>query len=85
MAIQKERRASARKPNGSTPSEPKLTPGARQPLGMSTRAQVSPDEIKRLTAEAAYFRAKERGFKPGYELDDWVKAEAEVRQRLGMH
>lgn len=25
-------------------------------------------------AEAAYFLAQARGFKPGYELDDWLKA-----------
>jgi len=83
MATQKERRATPRKPAGNNASEPKLTPGSKQPLGVSARAQVSPDEIKRLIAEAAYYRAKERGFKPGYELEDWVQAEAEVRQRLG--
>ncbi len=83
MAIQKDRRATPRKPAGKNASEPKLTPSGKQPLDVSARAQVSPDEIKRLIAEAAYYRAKERGFKPGYELEDWVQAEAEVRQRLG--
>jgi Protein of unknown function (DUF2934) len=83
MATQKERRATPRKPAEKNASEPKLTPGSKQPLGVSARAQVSPDEIKRLISEAAYYRAKERGFKPGYELEDWVQAEAEVRQRLG--
>jgi len=82
MATQKERRATPRKPAGNA-SEPKRTPSGKQPLEVSARAQVSPDEIKRLIAEAAYYRAKERGFKPGYELEDWVQAEAEVRQRLG--
>jgi hypothetical protein len=82
MATQKERRATPRKPVGKTASEPKRTPGAKQPLEVSARAQVSPDEIKRLIAEAAYYRAKQRGFKPGYELEDWIQAEAEVRQRL---
>lgn len=83
MATQKERRAAPRKPAGKNASEPKLPPG-KQPLEVSARAQVSPDEIRRLIAEAAYYRAKERGFKPGYELEDWVQAEAEVRQRLGV-
>jgi hypothetical protein len=82
MAMQKERRAAPRKPAAKGASEPKLPPGSKQPLGASARAQVSPDEIRRLIAEAAYFRAKDRGFKPGYELEDWVQAEAEVRQRL---
>ncbi|HZQ73858.1 MAG TPA: DUF2934 domain-containing protein [Burkholderiales bacterium] len=70
MAIQKERRATPRKP-------------AAKPKQGAVPPRVSPDEIKRLIAEAAYFRAKDRGFQPGYELEDWVQAEAEVRQRLG--
>ena len=27
---------------------------------------------------AAYHRAEARGFSPGYEMDDWLEAEAEV-------
>jgi hypothetical protein len=33
-------------------------------------------------AEAAYFIAKNRGFAPGHELDDWLEAEREVDARL---
>ncbi len=29
-------------------------------------------------AERAYFRALQRGFVPGHELDDWLSAEREV-------
>ncbi|MBL8381881.1 MAG: DUF2934 domain-containing protein [Burkholderiales bacterium] len=29
-------------------------------------------------AERAYFRAQQRGFAPGHELDDWLAAEREV-------
>lgn len=29
-------------------------------------------------AETAYFRAQQRGFAPGYELEDWLAAEKEV-------
>jgi hypothetical protein len=29
-------------------------------------------------AEAAYLRAAQRGFSPGYELDDWLAAEREI-------
>lgn len=32
----------------------------------------------RLIAEAAYFRAEQRDFAPGQELDDWLAAEIEV-------
>jgi hypothetical protein len=44
---------------------------------------MSHDELQRLVAEAAYFRAQRRGFEPGYELQDWVEAEAEVRRLIG--
>lgn len=42
----------------------------------------APDDIRRRIETAAYLRAKQRGFAPGYELDDWLKAEAEVKNRL---
>jgi hypothetical protein len=42
----------------------------------------SPDEVRRLIEEAAYYRAKQRGFEPGHELEDWIQAESEVRRRL---
>ncbi|HEX7055421.1 MAG TPA: DUF2934 domain-containing protein [Burkholderiales bacterium] len=32
--------------------------------------------------ETAYFKAKARNFAPGHEVQDWIEAEAEVRQRL---
>lgn len=35
-----------------------------------------------MIAEAAYYRAQERGFAPGLEAQDWRDAEAEVMQRL---
>jgi Protein of unknown function (DUF2934) len=36
----------------------------------------------RAIAEAAYFRAERRGFVPGHELDDWLAAETEIKERL---
>jgi hypothetical protein len=33
-------------------------------------------------AEAAYFRAMERHFAPGQELDDWLAAEADVQRMM---
>ncbi len=35
-----------------------------------------------LVADAAYFRAKDRGFVPGHEAEDWWAAEAEIALRL---
>jgi hypothetical protein len=43
----------------------------------------SPQERDRLIARAAYFRAEKRGFAPGYELQDWTEAEAEVLRLIG--
>jgi len=48
----------------------------------NTRAEMSAEEIYRLIQEAAYYKAKARGFAPGHEVQDWIEAEAEVRQRL---
>lgn len=42
------------------------------------------DECPReqMIAEAAYFRAEQRGFAPGNEMSDWLQAEADVK---GVH
>lgn len=48
----------------------------------NAQAEISPEELRKLISEAAYYRAKERGFVPGHELEDWIQAEAEVRERL---
>jgi hypothetical protein len=43
---------------------------------------VDPQQRAALIARAAYFRAMDRGFGPGNELDDWLAAEAEVDAEL---
>jgi hypothetical protein len=43
---------------------------------------VSPEERQRMIAEAAYFRALQRGFSGGDAVDDWLAAEREIDQRL---
>lgn len=52
--------------------------------GALARRDFSEDEQRRLVAEAAYYRALERGFAPGCEMDDWLQAEAEINQMLHM-
>lgn len=37
-----------------------------------------PEEREYLISEAAYYRAKRRGFAPGNEMEDWLQAETEV-------
>lgn len=55
----------------------------------TTESRTAPTEAPRQPADryasialAAYFRSQHRGFKPGYEMEDWLAAEAEVDQRL---
>ena len=42
----------------------------------STSAEINVDTNGRI-AEAAYYKAMERGFEPGYEMEDWLAAESE--------
>ena len=39
-------------------------------------------EREQMIAEAAYYRAQNREFAPGHELEDWLEAEAELRAQL---
>ncbi len=78
MAEPKERRATPRKAS-STPAKPKsdrpvmknATPPAEQP---------GPEDVRRRIEMQAYFKAKARGFQPGYEMQDWLEAEREVKR-----
>jgi hypothetical protein len=53
--------------NGSTPDH-------------SESAEAFNARMERI-ALAAYFRAQQRGFAPGNELEDWLEAEREMNQR----
>ena len=46
--------------------------------------EFSDEELHELVAQAAYRRAEKRAFAPGRELEDWLEAEAEIRQAFGM-
>ncbi len=48
------------------------------------RAGIPQDELRQQIAETAYYKAEQRGFSPGYEERDWLEAEAEVLERLGL-
>ena len=51
---------------------PPAEPGAGQP-GIGARAPHPDTELRRsMIAEAAYFRAEQRGFEPGRDLEDAV-------------
>ena len=54
----------------------KRVPGAEKPA--ISPAFVDPPQRAALIARAAYFRALDRGFAPGHELEDWLAAESQV-------
>jgi Protein of unknown function (DUF2934) len=71
----------ARKPTKAAPDTPQVRPPARETSG-NTQPKLSPEDVYRLIQERAYFKAKERDFAPGHEVQDWIEAEQEVRRRL---
>lgn len=87
MATKKERPAPPKttKSQGQPAAKPAAKPASQPPTPFTSnaRAEVSPEELRKLISDAAYFRAKQRGFAPGYELEDWIQAEAEVMSRIG--
>jgi len=57
--------------------EDDVTQGSPSPA-FSEPSTVEAEIRNRMVAEAAYYRAEARGFSDGYELEDWLDAEAEV-------
>lgn len=73
MPVQKERRAAPRKAAAPMPSK------LDKPV---TKTMTPPaEDVRRRIEMTAYFKAKARGFQPGYELEDWLEAEREVRAK----
>jgi hypothetical protein len=92
MAETKERRKTPRKaaPKADVKGvAARKTPAEERSVALDTalersrKAGQSSDDMRRQIEEAAYYRAKQRGFEPGHELEDWIEAESEVRQRNG--
>lgn len=50
---------------------------------MGIEGKVSREQRLQMIAEAAYFRAEERGFHGGDPAADWIEAEADVDARIG--
>lgn len=68
-------------------SKTKGNGSGRQPKGVNTSAPSSAAGYdcprEQMIAEAAYFRAEQRGFVPGNEMSDWLQAEADVEALVG--
>jgi hypothetical protein len=84
----KETRKPVRKPRNPAVTKPAAKPvpakgktavrkKAVQVLPVATQPSPGDDREERIRM-AAYFRAERRGFVRGYELEDWLAAEAEV-------
>jgi len=61
---------------------PRRVPEAQdmRPVEQRAKAQIAARAAERQAtiAREAYYRAEQRGFAPGHELDDWLAAEAHV-------
>jgi hypothetical protein len=84
MAAKKDTRADTERRATERRAPAKAAPKSARPSAFTAgaRADLSPDELRKLISEAAYYRAKQRGFTPGHEFEDWIQAEAEVIRRL---
>lgn len=58
------------------------TKSATQQTAATPVPTYSAEERQRMIAEAAYFRAQQRGFAGGDPLADWLAAEAEIDRTL---
>ena len=81
MAETKERRKTPRK---ATPKPDAKAAAPRRTMDTILRSDQSAEEVRKQIEEAAYYRAKQRGFEPGHELEDWIQAESEVMRRNGI-
>lgn len=65
-------------------SDAKTSTSRNRPRAAPERAEVpSPEQRRRMIAEAAYYRAQARGFRDGDPVQDWLEAEAEIDAALG--
>lgn len=66
-----------------TPAKEKASVAAKKPVPDKGGAALSPAARYRMVAEAAYFRAEQRGFVGGDPARDWAEAEAQITATLG--
>ncbi|MCG7887340.1 MAG: DUF2934 domain-containing protein [Candidatus Thiodiazotropha endolucinida] len=49
----------------------------------SARASISPRERYEMIATMAYYRAEQRNFEPGHDVEDWLECESIIDSMLG--
>jgi len=47
----------------------------------SNKEVFDEDKFQKMVAERAYCKAEKRGFIGGHEMDDWLEAEAEIKNQ----
>lgn len=79
-----ERKLMDRRAQQVQPSKHHLIRDRSAPVSKNKPAapKVTAAERLLLIADNAYYRAERRGFAPGYELTDWLAAEAEIDAQL---
>lgn len=55
---------------------------SRTQVTAAVEVLVQAPSREQMIAEAAYYRAEQRGFAPGQEMADWLLAEADVERAL---
>ena len=71
-----------------TASEKKISQKKKKIQTVKTK-RISPfksdQDYYEMIAEAAYYKAEQRGFIPGFEEEDWLEAENEIMSMLNLH
>ncbi len=57
-----------------------ITPPNENQSGIQDEVNAMKEQTRLMTEEAAYYLAEKRGFAPGHELEDWLRAEAQVKK-----
>jgi hypothetical protein len=65
-----------------TEKKPARAPAAKKTATKKTAPLISPEHRYHMIATAAYYLAERRGFAGGYEMQDWISAEAEIDAKL---
>lgn len=66
------------KARSTTPAPKKALAGKKAKPVPAMKVAPKGDELRLKVAEAAYFIAAARGFAPGNETEDWLKAEKQI-------
>jgi hypothetical protein len=67
-------------PARTSTSKSSVSEGAIADVGQAS-GEIGDADVEQMIRSLAYLRAEDRGFFPGREMDDWLAAEEEWRQK----